>query len=625
MSALIKKDIMINKPNKMKRCEYGTSEFIQDFKILLCDQQTFIGCDWSPNHNKTKGCMLRKSNKYLFANHIYTNHAVYSINDKNCFNDSFTNIINTIDKLTNTNDKCKIKFGSPYINHKTWTVIATFTHPIDKRLRFEHDGFNNNCIITHMPTKKKYAYLYKRWSKYSKLKSGVRITKINNEPVVDTAHDYIQSLLDDVQKHDTYTITFEYGRLRWYKSVEYSTAAKHDSDGNLMQNMIDIKSKSLSFISIPERVSELPRLSADKFRYCGQNILINYNKSTVLHQQKLIEENDDTKIDEHKVKSSMELALPTLIKTASDSITESISHSVSYSGPNLLHKECHENCAYGSHFIPSGEVKWTVHINTGKNIIVGIYGVTNNYLLSNEIFTCSEYGYGMNNDGEIYNNGKLLIKHERGYNEGDTVSIKLDLMHGELQFNPKLCENNIVKISKPNNNSTVNELKGYRLAVYLPDINDKITIIRNKRKRHTIRSKSFDLLTPDISTDYVCTDDEHGLFEYAADGDINDYTPFWTPIIKDIFTENKFNKSCDFVDNNILIESLMKCYSENKRKYIDVAGILTQDYLYFVNGRSYQIWDQFKDRTKIDQVLYNDNDTGVSSNIKIEEIYGNHS
>eukprot|EP01084_Bolivina_argentea_P160370 279273_1 len=375
MSVLLKKDTM-NQANKGKRWEYSTSEFIQDFKILFCDPYTFTDCIWSPNHNKTKGCMLRKSNKYLFSNHIYTNYAVYSINDKDCFTDTFANIIDTFDKFKNGNDKFKVKFGSPYINNKTWTVIAKFTHPIDKRLTFEHDGFNNNCIITHMPTKKKYAYLYKRWSKYSKLKPGVRITKINNEAVIDTAHDYIQSLLDDVQKHDTYTITFEYGRIRWYKAAEYLTAANHDNNGSLMQK-IDIRCDTDRSIT---STTELLQVSTDRFRYCGKNILTNYDKSTVSH-------NCDTKSDQHKVKSPMELSLPDLIRSPSHSVAP------------LLN----EYCAYGSHFIASGKSKWTIQINKGKNVFIGIFGVTNNFLLSNELFTLNEYGYGMNNNGEVYN------------------------------------------------------------------------------------------------------------------------------------------------------------------------------------------------------------------------------
>eukprot|EP01084_Bolivina_argentea_P234358 394560_1 len=52
-----------------------------------------------------------------------------------------------------------------------------------------------------------------------------------------------------------------------------------------------------------------------------------------------------------------------------------------------------------------------------------------------------------------------------------------------------------------------------------------------------------------------------------------------------------------------LFDSLMKIYSNETQSYIDVAAILTEHHLYFVSAQNYQIWQEFQFRTKIEQLV----------------------
>eukprot|EP01083_Nonionella_stella_P112691 331814_1 len=52
-----------------------------------------------------------------------------------------------------------------------------------------------------------------------------------------------------------------------------------------------------------------------------------------------------------------------------------------------------------------------------------------------------------------------------------------------------------------------------------------------------------------------------------------------------------------------IFDSLMQVYSAMNQRYIDVAGILTPDALYFASAANYKMWLEFKERTKIDDIV----------------------
>eukprot|EP01084_Bolivina_argentea_P108038 193101_1 len=58
-------------------------------------------------------------------------------------------------------------------------------------------------------------------------------------------------------------------------------------------------------------------------------------------------------------------------------------------------------------------------------------------------------------------------------------------------------------------------------------------------------------------------------------------------------------------NTTIILETLMKVYSEQHMKFIDVATCITKDYsnIYFVNPLNYLIWKEFQAKSKIDQLL----------------------
>eukprot|EP01084_Bolivina_argentea_P241735 405718_1 len=51
---------------------------------------------------------------------------------------------------------------------------------------------------------------------------------------------------------------------------------------------------------------------------------------------------------------------------------------------------------------------------------------------------------------------------------------------------------------------------------------------------------------------------------------------------------------------HVLFDSLMKVYSTRSQSYIHIAAICTKTHLYFTSPLNYQIWKEFKDRTKIE-------------------------
>eukprot|EP01083_Nonionella_stella_P241132 842282_1 len=69
----------------------------------------------------------------------------------------------------------------------------------------------------------------------------------------------------------------------------------------------------------------------------------------------------------------------------------------------------------------------------------------------------------------------------------------------------------------------------------------------------------------------------------------------------------------DLLSNSVIFDSLMQVYSAMNQEYIDVAGILTQDALYFTSASNYKMWLQFKDRTKIDDIMKRRNDIQITS------------
>eukprot|EP01084_Bolivina_argentea_P017255 32231_1 len=69
----------------------------------------------------------------------------------------------------------------------------------------------------------------------------------------------------------------------------------------------------------------------------------------------------------------------------------------------------------------------------------------------------------------------------------------------------------------------------------------------------------------------------------------------------------------------ILFDSKMKVFSTSNNTYIDTAGILTKNNLYLISAINYEIWMEFEMRTKIDDIIKNNN-AMVDKNIAMELI-----
>eukprot|EP01083_Nonionella_stella_P214080 771611_1 len=57
----------------------------------------------------------------------------------------------------------------------------------------------------------------------------------------------------------------------------------------------------------------------------------------------------------------------------------------------------------------------------------------------------------------------------------------------------------------------------------------------------------------------------------------------------------------DLEKKSIVYHGLFKVYSPVIETYLDIAGVLTMDRLYLVSAIKHQLWQEFRERTQIDQ------------------------
>eukprot|EP01083_Nonionella_stella_P032210 88176_1 len=69
---------------------------------------------------------------------------------------------------------------------------------------------------------------------------------------------------------------------------------------------------------------------------------------------------------------------------------------------------------------------------------------------------------------------------------------------------------------------------------------------------------------------------------------------------------------------NIVFDSLLKVQSTTLQGYVDVAGVLTENALYLTSAHNYQIWIDFKDRSKIMKLVPNWQDYVITKPIAIQ-------
>eukprot|EP01084_Bolivina_argentea_P313718 543311_1 len=80
---------------------------------------------------------------------------------------------------------------------------------------------------------------------------------------------------------------------------------------------------------------------------------------------------------------------------------------------------------------------------------------------------------------------------------------------------------------------------------------------------------------------------------------------------------NEMKLKNTLTNRTIIFDSLMRVYSPDKETYVDVAGILTKSNLYFISAINYQTWQQFRDRSKINEL---DNDQKIDDKIAMKLI-----
>ena len=92
-------------------------------------------------------------------------------------------------------------------------------------------------------------------------------------------------------------------------------------------------------------------------------------------------------------------------------------------------------------------------------------------------------------------------------------------------------------------------------------------------------------------------------------------------LLKNISHSNlKAKLFIDYTDQ-IFFDSFIKIYSKRSNSYIELGGILTKKYKYLclIPSINYQIWLEFRDRTRIDDIMDN-YDRKIDANLAIKFI-----
>eukprot|EP01084_Bolivina_argentea_P029030 53900_1 len=102
------------------------------------------------------------------------------------------------------------------------------------------------------------------------------------------------------------------------------------------------------------------------------------------------------------------------------------------------------------------------------------------------------------------------------------------------------------------------------------------------------------------------SDHEFELHETTVTNSVSGYLDsptdniLYLSLIKGI---TEYNLTNILKQHNIIFDALINIYSKYLKTYIEIAAILTNDYLYLTSAIKYQIWQQFKHRSKINHII----------------------
>eukprot|EP01084_Bolivina_argentea_P259257 437398_1 len=97
---------------------------------------------------------------------------------------------------------------------------------------------------------------------------------------------------------------------------------------------------------------------------------------------------------------------------------------------------------------------------------------------------------------------------------------------------------------------------------------------------------------------------------------LQDQSRSFDPVMDVLSPINDEKQDADILNEEIVYSSLIKTYKPTTETYIDVACILTPKQLYFASAMNYKIWAQLRDRTKINEII---NEQNKNNDLKIDK------
>eukprot|EP01084_Bolivina_argentea_P045138 83082_1 len=113
------------------------------------------------------------------------------------------------------------------------------------------------------------------------------------------------------------------------------------------------------------------------------------------------------------------------------------------------------------------------------------------------------------------------------------------------------------------------------------------------------RSQSYDSALPVSDNEFGNDVSSRGSHSDVTDQDIHSKDIYFDRL--QCIDESQLFDS--LMKEPILFDSLLRVYSVDQNQYIDVAGILSKQCLYFISAINYQTWIELKERTNIDQLI----------------------
>eukprot|EP01084_Bolivina_argentea_P271663 462312_1 len=137
----------------------------------------------------------------------------------------------------------------------------------------------------------------------------------------------------------------------------------------------------------------------------------------------------------------------------------------------------------------------------------------------------------------------------------------------------------------------------------------------NHRLKRQSSPKLLSSPSPPVHASPASSDNEFEIDPLSASGTAMQGRVSLMDKVSDVFNRSKsVNESMlmkTLMSESILYDSPMKVYSTSNDAYVDTAGVLTKNNVYLTSAINYRIWSELRQRTKIDELIQDENDNDI--------------